>query len=124
MLNAEKIVAFIATVDATKARSFYEGILGLRVVSEDGFALVLEANGTMVRVTKVQNFKPQQFTILGWDVTDINEAVSRLRERGVRFENYGMPGQDEQGIWKSPSGARVAWFKDPDGNVLSLTQFP
>ncbi len=124
MLNAEKVVAFVPTADAIKARSFYEGILGLRAVSEDGFALVLEANGTMVRVTKVQNFKPQQFTILGWDVTDINEAVLRLHERGVRFENYGMAGQDEHGIWKSPSGARGAWFKDPDGNVLSLTQFP
>jgi predicted enzyme related to lactoylglutathione lyase len=78
----------------------------------------------MVRVTSVQNFEPQQFTILGWDVADIDEAVSRLYERGVRFENYGMAGQDERGIWKSPGGARVAWFKDPDGNVLSLTQFP
>jgi hypothetical protein len=93
-------------------------------VSEDDFALVFEANGTMVRVTKVQNFKPQQFTILGWDVTDVNEVVLRLHERGIRFENYGMEEQDEHGIWKSPSGARVAWFKDPDGNVLSLTQFP
>lgn len=124
MLNDQKIVAFVPTADAAKARPFYESTLGLRVISEDGFALVLDANGTMLRVTSVQNFKPQQFTILGWDVADINEAVSRLHERGVRFENYGMPGQDERGIWKSPNGARVAWFKDPDGNVLSLTQFP
>ena len=122
MLNAQKVVAFVPTTDATKARSFYEGIIGLRVISEDRFALVLDANGTMLRVTNVQNFKPQQFTILGWDVTDINEAVSLLTQRGVRFENYGMTGQDEWGIWKSPGGARVAWFKDPDGNVLSLTQ--
>jgi predicted enzyme related to lactoylglutathione lyase len=95
----------------------------MRVVSEDAFALVLDANGTMLRVTNVQNFKPQQFTILGWDVADIEKAVSDLNQRGIRFENYGMPGQDERGIWKSPSGARIAWFKDPDGNVLSLTQF-
>jgi catechol 2,3-dioxygenase-like lactoylglutathione lyase family enzyme len=124
MLATEKVVAFVPTADPTKAHSFYEGILGLRVVSEDHFAIVFNANGTMVRVTSVQNFKPQQFTILGWDVADIDEAVSRLYERGVRFENYGMAGQDERGIWKSPGGARVAWFKDPDGNVLSLTQFP
>jgi predicted enzyme related to lactoylglutathione lyase len=77
----------------------------------------------MLRVTNVQNFTPQQFTILGWDVNDIDESVLRLSERGVRFENYSMPGQDQTGIWKSPSGARIAWFKDPDGNVLSLTQF-
>jgi predicted enzyme related to lactoylglutathione lyase len=124
MLNAEKVIAFVLTSDAIKARSFYEGVLGLPAVVDDGFALVLDANGTMIRVTKVQNFKPQQFTILGWDVKDIDEAVSRLCERGVRFENYGMADQDMRGIWKSPSGARVAWFQDPDGNVLSLTQFP
>jgi catechol 2,3-dioxygenase-like lactoylglutathione lyase family enzyme len=123
MLNAQKLVAFVPTADATKARSFYQGILGMRVVSEDAFALVLDANGTMLRVTNVQNFKPQQFTILGWGVGDIEKAVSDLNQRGIRFENYGMPEQDERGIWKSPSGARIAWFKDPDGNVLSLTQF-
>ena len=123
MLAKEKIVAFVPTLDATKARSFYEGILGLRVVTQDGFALVFEANGTMLRVTSVQTLQPQQFTILGWDVADIEESVSLLSARGVNFEHYGMPGQNQQGIWKSPSGARIAWFKDPDGNVLSLTQF-
>jgi catechol 2,3-dioxygenase-like lactoylglutathione lyase family enzyme len=124
MLATEKVVAFVATADPAKARSFYEGILGLRAISEDRFAIVLDAGGTMLRVTNVPNFKAQPFTILGWDVADIDEAVSRLSERGVRFESYGMAGQDERGIWKSPSGARVAWFKDPDGNVLGLTQFP
>jgi predicted enzyme related to lactoylglutathione lyase len=123
MLNTEKVVAFVSSADTIKARSFYEGVIGLRVISEDRFALVLDANGTMLRVTKVENFKPQQFTILGWDVTDIDESVSDLNQRGIQFENYSMAGQDERGIWKSPSGARVAWFKDPDGNVLSLTQF-
>lgn len=124
MLNQAKLVAFIPTIDFAKARSFYEGVLGLRVVSEDPFALVFDANGTMLRVTNVQNLKPQPFTISGWDVADIESAVAGLTQRGVRFEQYGMPGQDERGIWNSPSGARVAWFKDPDGNVLSLTQFP
>jgi catechol 2,3-dioxygenase-like lactoylglutathione lyase family enzyme len=124
MLHSQKLVAFVPTTDPIKARSFYEGVIGLHVISEDRFALVLDANGTMLRVTNIQNFKPHQFTILGWDVTDIDEAVSDLDQRGVRFENYGMAGQNERGIWKSPNGARVAWFKDPDGNVLSLTQFP
>ena len=120
MLTEEKIVAFVPTLDPTKARSFYEDILGLHLVSQDDFALVFEANGTMLRVTTVQKFQPQPFTILGWDVADLDGSVSRLSERGVKFENYGFPGQDQRGIWKSPNGARIAWFKDPDGNVLSL----
>jgi catechol 2,3-dioxygenase-like lactoylglutathione lyase family enzyme len=120
----EKIVAFVPTLDPTKARSFYEGVLGLHLVSQDSFAMVFEANGTMLRVTCVQNFQPQPFTILGWDVVDLDDSVSRLSERGVKFENYGFPGQDQRGIWESPSGARIAWFKDPDGNVLSLGNSP
>ena len=124
MLNHARVVAFIPTTDFAKARSFYEGVLGLRVVSEDHFALVFDANGTMLRVTKVQNFTPQPFTILGWEVSDIESAATDLTKRGVRLEQYGMPGQDQRGIWNSPSGARIGWFKDPDGNVVSLTQFP
>lgn len=123
MLSFTKVVAFVPTKDAKKARQFYEGVLGLRFVSEDQFALVLDANGTMVRVAVVAEFKPQQFTVLGWEVSDIGEEVARLQGQGVCFEKYGMKGQDEQGVWSSPSGAKVVWFKDPDGNVLSLTQF-
>jgi catechol 2,3-dioxygenase-like lactoylglutathione lyase family enzyme len=122
MLSSEKIIAFIPTRDTQKARSFYEGALGLRFVSEDQFALVLDANGIMVRVTKVPEFKPQQFTILGWEVESIEEAVSALEERGASFEQYGLKEQDHRGIWRAPGGARVAWFKDPDGNVLSVSQ--
>jgi catechol 2,3-dioxygenase-like lactoylglutathione lyase family enzyme len=116
-------MAFAPTRDAGKARQFYEGVLGLRVLSQDGFALALDANGIMLRVTNVPaDFKPQQFTVLGWEVSDIAEAVSALREKGVRFEHYGMPGQDADGVWTAPGGAKIAWFKDPDGNILSLTQ--
>ena len=122
MLGSTRIMAFIPTRDATKARAFYEGLLGLRVVSEDQFALVLDANGIMVRVTKVPEFKPQQFTILGWAVPNVEQAVSGLQERGVNFERYGFEGQDDRGIWAAPGGAKVAWFKDPDGNVLSVSQ--
>ncbi len=122
-MNKEKLVAFIPTIDFAKARAFYEGVLGLQVVSDEPFALVFDANGTMLRVTIVQNFKAQPFTIAGWDVADIESGVASLTQRGVHFEQYGMPGQDQRGIWNSPSGARIAWFKDPDGNVLSLTQF-
>jgi catechol 2,3-dioxygenase-like lactoylglutathione lyase family enzyme len=123
MLLFSKIIAFVPTKDAKKARAFYEGLLGLRFVSEDQFALVMDAKGTMVRVALVPEFQPQQFTIAGWKVSDIKREVTNLQGQGVRFEKYGMKGQDEQGIWSSPSGAKVAWFKDPDGNVLSLTQF-
>ena len=123
MLSLAKLMAFVPTKDAKKARRFYEGVLGLRFVSEDQFALVLDANGIMVCVAVVAEFKPQQFTILGWEVSDIRGEVARLQGQGIHFEQYGMKGQDEQGIWPSPSGAKVAWFKDPEGNVLSLTQF-
>lgn len=122
MLGKHPIIAFVPTTDATRARAFYEGVLGLRLVREDAFALVFEANGTMLRVVKVQSFTPAPFTILGWDVPDVDDAVTRLSERGVAFEHYGMKDQDPRGIWTSPSGARVAWFKDPDGNVLSVSQ--
>lgn len=122
MLGSKKLVAFVPTRDSEKARSFYVGTLGLRFVSEDPFALVLEAKGAIVRVAKVPEYKPQQFTILGWEVPDIHEAVSQLQRKGVRFEIYGFDGQDERGIWTAPGGTKVAWFKDPDGNVLSVSQ--
>jgi len=123
MLAFSKIIAFVPTKDAKKARAFYEGLLGLRFVSEDQFALVMDAKGIMVRVALVPEFQPQQFTIVGWEGSDIKREVTSLQGQRVRFEKYGMKSQDEQGIWSSPSGAKVAWFKDPDGNVLSLTQF-
>lgn len=123
MLSFTGLMAFIPTKDAKKARQFYEGVLGLRFVREDQLALVLEASGIMVRVAVVGEFKPQQFTVLGWQVSDLEKEVAGLQGQGVHFEKYGMKGQDKQGVWYSPSGAKVAWFKDPDGNVLSLTQF-
>ena len=123
MLAGSRIIAFAPTGNPIKARAFYEGTLGLRFVSEDHFALVFDAEGIMLRVTTVPEFKPSSFTILGWEVPDIEDAVLKLRQRGVHFENYGLPDQNDRGIWAAPSGAKVAWFKDPDGNVLSVTQF-
>jgi catechol 2,3-dioxygenase-like lactoylglutathione lyase family enzyme len=122
MLSSTNIMAFVPTRDSEKARAFYEGVLGLRFVKDDGFALVLDANGIIVRVAKAGEFKPAQFTILGWEVHDIGKMVSRLRERGVVFERYGFFQQDELGIWTAPTGDKVAWFKDPDGNVLSVSE--
>ncbi|MGD1021925.1 MAG: VOC family protein [Candidatus Sulfotelmatobacter sp.] len=122
MLGSNNIVAFVPTKDATKSRAFYEGVLGLRFVKDDGFALVLDANGIMVRVSQAPQFTPAQFTILGWEVTDIEKMVADLREKGVHFERYGFIEQDDLGIWTAPTGDKVTWFKDPDGNVLSVSQ--
>jgi catechol 2,3-dioxygenase-like lactoylglutathione lyase family enzyme len=121
MLGSINIVAFVPTKDPAKARAFYEGILGLRFVKDDGFAMVLDANGIMVRVAKAQ-FTPAPFTILGWQVTEIEKMVKALQQKGVHFERFGFFEQDELGIWTAPTGDKVAWFKDPDGNVLSVSQ--
>src|ERR1700752_2089708 len=107
MLGSHKIMAFAPTLDANKARPFYEGVLGLSVLSQDNFALALDANGITLRVTNVPpSFKPQPFTILGWQVPDIAKSVSELKQKGVRFEMYGMPTQDADGIWTAPGGAK------------------
>jgi catechol 2,3-dioxygenase-like lactoylglutathione lyase family enzyme len=123
MLGTTKIIAFLPTKNFDTARSFYEGILGLRFVKNDGFAMVLDANGIMVRVSKVApETQPLPFTVLGWEVSDIESVVSALQTRGVVFERYSFFEQDALGIWTAPGGDRVAWFKDPDGNVLSVSQ--
>jgi catechol 2,3-dioxygenase-like lactoylglutathione lyase family enzyme len=122
MLGSQKIVAFVPTTDSTRARAFYEGVLGLTFVKDDGFAMVLDANGIMVRVAKVPDFKPMQFTILGWQVSGIEKVVRELQEKGVHFEIFGFFKQDELGIWTAPTGDKVAWFKDPDGNILSVSE--
>ncbi len=121
-LGSSQIMAFVATTNASRARAFYEGVLGLTVTSEDGFALALDVNGTPVRVAIVREIAVAPYTVLGFCVHDIAQSVRALRERGVRFESYEFLVQDALGVWTSPSGARIAWFKDPDGNVLSLTQ--
>jgi catechol 2,3-dioxygenase-like lactoylglutathione lyase family enzyme len=122
MLGTTNIVAFVPTRDSAKARAFYEGALGLRFIKDDGFALVFDANGIMVRVAKAPPFTPAQFTILGWEVHDIAKVASRLKDKGVVFERFGFFEQDPLGIWTAPSGDKVAWFKDPDGNVLSVSE--
>jgi catechol 2,3-dioxygenase-like lactoylglutathione lyase family enzyme len=123
MLGSIDIVAFVPTTDAVKARAFYEGVLGLSFVKDDGFAMVLDANGIMIRVAKVgKDFVPAKFTILGWQVSNIEDVVRSLQAKGVQFEIFGFFKQDELGIWTAPTGDKVAWFKDPDGNILSVSQ--
>ena len=123
MLNSSKVISFVATKNPASARKFYEKTLGLKLASDDPFALVFDAKGTMLRVQKVHELHPAKHTVLGWEVDDIRAEIEELTKRGVRFEHFpGLP-QDELGIWAAPSGASVAWFKDPDGNTLSLTEF-
>ena len=122
-LASSSLVAFVGVCDPDRAKRFYGDTLGLRLVSEElPFALVFDVQGTMLRVTVVPEVKPAKFTVLGWKVPDIQAAVSSLDKQGVEFQRYAGLQQDGLGIWTSPSGARVAWFHDPDGNILSVTQ--
>ena len=121
MLGSTNIAAFVPITDGEKARAFYEGVLGLTFVKDDGFALVFDANGIMLRAVKMKEVKPAQFTVLGWQVSEIENVVRGLTGKGVHFEIFGFFKQDELGIWTAPTGDKVAWFKDPDGNVLSVS---
>ena len=123
MLGNSPVIAFVATTNPDAARAFYDGVLGLTFVADEPFALVFDANGIMLRVFKVKTHTPAPHTVLGWTVPHIDAMADALAARGVAFERFSGMEQDARGIWTSPSGARVAWFKDPDGNVLSLTQF-
>lgn len=124
MLTTADLVAFIPTTNPKKARAFYEDTLGLEFVSDDKFALVFKSGGVTIRIANVSgvSHKPASFTILGWTVPDVGKAVAGLVKHGVLFERYAGMVQDALGVWTSPSGAKVAWFKDPDGNILSVTE--
>jgi catechol 2,3-dioxygenase-like lactoylglutathione lyase family enzyme len=121
MLGSLPVVAFVATTDSKRALAFYRDVIGLPLVADTLVALIFDAGGTTLRVAKVESLTPQPFTALGWRVADIASAVASLRGRGVVFEQYDGMGQDDAGIWASPDGGYVAWFKDPDGNLLSLS---
>jgi catechol 2,3-dioxygenase-like lactoylglutathione lyase family enzyme len=121
MLTVSKLVGFLTTTDYEKARAFYEGKLGFEFVSLDQFALAMRAGKNMIRITKAETFQPAQGTVLGWEVDDVRAAVLWLSSRDVVTEKYAFVPDQELGIWNAPSGAQVAWFKDPDGNVLSIS---
>ncbi len=122
MLADKKLKAFVPTVKPVEAKIFYQDLLGLTLLSEDNFALEFDANGTCFRVIIVPELKPQLFTVAGWDIDDISSTAFGLSSRGVIFEKYAQLEQDALGIWTSPNGSKVAWFKDPDGNVLSISE--
>ena len=123
-LSNYNLIAFVNIVDVEKAKAFYGGTLGLRPVSEDPFALVFDAKGTMLRLAIVRQAPEGHATVLGWEVPDARATVEELQEAGVRFERFPHVKQDELGIWTTPSGAKVAWFRDPDGNILSVSEHP
>ena len=123
MLDSSDLVAFAAATDLYRARVFYEQTLGLPVAEHNDFACVFDANGTMLRITAVPEVLRAGCTVLGWRVTDIVGTVRGLIAKGVVFLRYDGMDQDEDGVWTTPGGEKVAWFADPDGNVLSLTQF-
>jgi catechol 2,3-dioxygenase-like lactoylglutathione lyase family enzyme len=122
MLQSSDLVAFVAATDLGRARAFYEQVLGLRVLEHNDFALVVDANGTMLRVTAVEEVAHAAYTVLGWRVRDVAASVRALAAQGVTFLRYEGMSQDDDGIWTTPSGEKVAWFADPDGNTLSLNQ--
>jgi len=116
------MIGFVTATNGAEMKAFYTDKLGFRFVADDGFALVFDAHGTMIRAAKMSKFTPQPFTVLGWEVNDIVRTVKELYSKGVKFEKFrGMP-QDDDGIWTAPTGDKVAWFKDPSGNILSLSQ--
>lgn len=122
MLNDKELKVFIPTKHPDKAKAFYGAILGLILLSEDDYAVEFDANGTRLRVIIVEELKPHPFTVLGWNVPDIDATIKQLNSRGITCEQFGFMEQDPLGIWIAPDGSKVCWFKDPDGNVLSLTQ--
>jgi catechol 2,3-dioxygenase-like lactoylglutathione lyase family enzyme len=122
MLGSADLVAFLATTDLARAKTFYGEVLGLETIEETPIAYVFDANGTTLRVSLVDQLTPAPYTVLGWSVGALEAKIETLRARGVAFEAFAGMSQDELGIWTSPGGGRVAWFKDPDGNLLSLSE--
>jgi len=113
---------FVGTLNVEAARAFYGGKLGLSLIEDSPYALVFDANGTTLRVTMVRELKAAGFTVLGWEVPDIAEAVTVLEAAGIELKRYPGVDQDERGVWTAPGGAKVAWFEDPEGNILSVSQ--
>jgi predicted enzyme related to lactoylglutathione lyase len=123
MLSSAQLIGFVPATNLERARAYYADVLGLELEEASSYACVFRSGPTMLRVTKVDGLRPQPFTVLGWEVEDIDREIDQLMAHGVAFAVYDGLGQDSLGVWTSPNGDRIAWFTDPDGNTLSLTQF-
>jgi catechol 2,3-dioxygenase-like lactoylglutathione lyase family enzyme len=122
MLSGARLTAFIASTDLARSEEFYVATLGLARQDANPYALVVDGGGTLLRITLVEERAAAEYTVLGWIVEDIAAAVDDLVAKSVTFTVYDGMGQDERGVWRAPDGTQVAWFKDPDGNTLSLQQ--
>lgn len=123
MLNTSYLVCFTATSKSDASKVFYQDVLGLTLIEDNPIAIVFDVNGVMLRIQKVANHVPLHCTAVGWHVQHIKSVIDELTKKGIQFERFHGMDQDERGIWKAPSGAKIAWFKDPDGNILSLTEW-
>jgi catechol 2,3-dioxygenase-like lactoylglutathione lyase family enzyme len=123
-LSGAPVIAFVATTDLDRGHAFYGGVLGLKRTGASAYANAYAAGGTSLRVTRVERVAPAPYTVLGWRVDDIAAAVAALGARGVPVRRFAGVEQDHDGVWRAPGGARIAWFEDPDGNLLSLTEPP
>ncbi|HVT41172.1 MAG TPA: VOC family protein [Gemmatimonadaceae bacterium] len=124
MIGKSQLTAFLATSNPARSKAFYAKTLGLRLIEDDQFALLFDSGGVPLRIQKADAVRPHSFTALGWQVRSIRRVVAGLVKRGVVLERYPFLEQNEQGVWLAPSGTRVAWFKDPDGNILSVSESP
>jgi catechol 2,3-dioxygenase-like lactoylglutathione lyase family enzyme len=122
MLDSGKMIGFLGTSDFERARQFYEGKLGWKILSTDAFAMIVSVGGHVVRIVKIRDFRAVPYTVLGWEVEDVVAVVTWLKSRGVEVERYPWVPDKETGVWVTPNGDKVAWFQDPDGNVLSVSQ--
>jgi predicted enzyme related to lactoylglutathione lyase len=124
MLVNETLKTFVPTVKPQEAKAFYQDTLELKLLSYDDYGIEFDSGGTLLRLAMVRELKPNEFTVLGWNVKDIESEIRSLNEKGVVFQKYDFLEQDDLRIWTSPNNSKVAWFKDPDGNILSLSQMP
>jgi catechol 2,3-dioxygenase-like lactoylglutathione lyase family enzyme len=123
MLHTSPLIAFVPSTDLDRSRRFFGDTLDFPLLAEDPGAITYDANGTKLRVTLVPALAPAPFTVVGWAVADLATTIDTLVDAGVTFVRYEGMDQDERGVWTAPGGDRVAWFHDPDGNTLSLTEF-
>jgi catechol 2,3-dioxygenase-like lactoylglutathione lyase family enzyme len=124
ILSSAKVMSFIVTRDRERAKAFYGDVLGFRLSAEDDFAAVFDMHGSILRISTVPGHVPAAHTVLGWEVTDIESTIRALVSKGVSFTQYDGFGQNDLGIWTPPGSTnQIAWFSDPDGNNLSVSQF-